>query len=127
MSGAVPKKMPRGRPFQPGVSGNPGGKVKDAQHISTLARKHTPDAIAALVKALQSPRERVPAAIALLDRGWGKPVQMIAADPDRPLEIAFQWADATPATHTDARAVGTQIEGAIIEAVVEAEDTSKGE
>jgi hypothetical protein len=77
-----------------------------------------------LVLALKSPRERVPAAVALLAHGWGKPVQMISADPDQPLLVDFQWADASPATHTDARAVGTQIEPQIIEAVVADETDS---
>lgn len=40
-----------------------------------LAQAHTKAAIAALVAALKRPRERVPAAIALLDRGWGRPAQ----------------------------------------------------
>jgi hypothetical protein len=131
MSGAVQRKPPKGRPFQKGVSGNPGGKPK-GEHVSVIARAHTADAVKALVLALRSPRERVPAAIALLDRGWGKPVQMIAADPDRPIAIEFAWSDATqdsgvstPNTHTDARAVATQIEGAIIEAAIEGDQDDK--
>jgi HEAT repeat protein len=56
--------------FQPGQSGNPAGRPKG---IEALARAHTPAAIAALVDALRSPKERVSAAVALLDRGWGKP------------------------------------------------------
>jgi HEAT repeat protein len=60
--------------FQPGQSGNPAGRPKG---IEALAREHTPAAIAALVDALRSPKERVPAAVALLDRGWGKPSQTI--------------------------------------------------
>jgi hypothetical protein len=43
--------------------------------VQALARQHTPAAIAALVKALANERERVPAAQALLDRAWGKPIQ----------------------------------------------------
>jgi hypothetical protein len=45
--------------------------------VQALAREHTPTAIAALVAALSNERERVPAAVALLDRGWGKPAQAI--------------------------------------------------
>jgi hypothetical protein len=44
-----------------------------------LARAHTREAIEALVAALKRPKEAVPAAIALLDRGWGKPTVQINA------------------------------------------------
>jgi hypothetical protein len=130
-------KQPRpqrwGKPFQPGQSGNPAGRKKqDERGIQALAREHTAAAINALVLALKSPRERVPAAVALLDRGWGKPVQMIAADPQRPLQIDFQWSDAAPNgaentpnahTHTPSvRHIGQQIEAAIVEAVTEDSD-----
>ena len=67
-----------GRGFQPGRSGCPGGRPR--QDVTELARAHTADAIRALVEALKRPKEAVPAAIALLDRGWGRPTQTIAAD-----------------------------------------------
>jgi hypothetical protein len=57
-----------------GVSGNPGGRPRG---IEALAREHTPEAIAALVRALKRPAHAVPAAVALLDRGWGKPTQAV--------------------------------------------------
>ena len=60
-----------GKGFKPGQSGNPGGRPRS--DVTSLARRHTAEAIAALVAALGSPRERVAAAVALLDRGWGKP------------------------------------------------------
>lgn len=67
-------------PWQKGQSGNPGGRPKAERDIIALARAHTPAAIAALAAALKSKRERVPAAIALLDRAWGKPQQHIDMD-----------------------------------------------
>ena len=86
-----------GRPWPPGRSGNPGGRPKAALDIQALARQHTPDAIAALVAALANPRERVSAAVALLDRGWGKPTQPLAGDSSAPpLAVDFRWADAPP-------------------------------
>ena len=93
----MPARPPHGRRFVKGQSGNPGGRPKAALDIQALARRHTPDAIAALVAALANPRERVSAAVALLDRGWGKPTQPLAGDRDAaPLAIDFRWADATP-------------------------------
>jgi hypothetical protein len=64
--------------------------------IVELARTHTPAAINALAAALDSPRERVPAAIALLDRGWGKATQLVIGDEERPIAIHFSWAAALP-------------------------------
>jgi hypothetical protein len=52
-----------------------------------MAREHTPAAIAALVAALAEPRERVAAATALLDRGWGKPTQAITGPNGDPIEM----------------------------------------
>jgi hypothetical protein len=60
-----------GRPFQKGVSGCPDGRPR--QDVTALARAHTVDAIEALVAALKRPKEAVPAAVALLNRGWGLP------------------------------------------------------
>jgi len=86
-----------GRPWPPGRSGNPGGRPKAALDIQALARQHTPEAIQALVDALANPRERVSAAVALLDRGWCKPTQPLARDADAaPLVVDFRWADAAP-------------------------------
>jgi hypothetical protein len=60
-----------------------------------LARSRTTQAIEALTAALNNPRERVAAAIALLDRGWGKATQLIAGDEERPAVIEFRWAPAS--------------------------------
>jgi hypothetical protein len=73
-----------GRPFQKGQVMNPAGRPKG---IEQLARQHTPAAIAALVAALKSPKERVPAAVALLNRGWGLPKQPIETDPNNPVVL----------------------------------------
>lgn len=66
--------------FKKGVSGNPGGKPKELKGIQELARKHAPQALNALVKVATSGRSesaRVSAATALLDRGFGKPMQAL--------------------------------------------------
>lgn len=88
-----------GKGFKPGQSGNPGG-IPKAGSLDEICRAHTPEAVAALVLALKNPRERVPAAIALLDRGWGKPVQMVSGDSNRPLVVDFRWGDDTAVAAT---------------------------
>ena len=65
--------------FIKGTSGNPGGKFHTAHDITALAQQHCPAAILALVEALKYPKERVPAAQVLLDRGYGRPRQEIDA------------------------------------------------
>jgi hypothetical protein len=64
--------------FQPGVSGNPGGVRKDGQprfDARSIARTYTREAIECLAKACR--KGSVPAAVALLDRGWGKSEQTV--------------------------------------------------
>lgn len=72
--------------FQPGVSGNPGGRPKKLATLTALAQEHTNDALAALVEVMNdraaAPSARVSAAQAILDRGWGKPLQAVAAETD---------------------------------------------
>jgi hypothetical protein len=71
----------RGRPFQKGQSGNPGGRPKVLRQVEELAREQTADALKTLetihknIKA--PPAARVAAANALLDRGWGKARQAL--------------------------------------------------
>jgi hypothetical protein len=60
--------------FQPGISGNPGGRPKEVGHVRELAREHTEEAIGTLAAIMQDGKEpaaaRVRAAECLLDRGW---------------------------------------------------------
>ena len=72
--------------FQPGQSGNPGGRPKGEAKVRLAAREHTEIAIAVLVSAMadEDARVRIKAAEVLLDRGWGKPAQPIGGDDDLP-------------------------------------------
>ena len=65
--------------FKPGQSGNPLGRPKSDKTIRDLARVHTEDALKTLSAIVKNPKAsdtaRVQACNAILDRGWGKPVQ----------------------------------------------------
>lgn len=76
--------------FQKGFSGNAGGRPREIGAVRDLAKRYTQDAIEALVGLMADPTTppaaRVSAAVALLDRGHGKPAQSLdmrldAADP----------------------------------------------
>lgn len=71
---------PRGKPFQPGQSGNPGGRPKKDERlrrIEDMAREHSEAALMALLDESANGKgaPRVAAAQAILDRGWGRPVE----------------------------------------------------
>ena len=86
--------MPEGRRFQPGRSGNPRGRPKRDHDIAELARTHTVGAIATLAAIMTDPgvppSARVNAAIALLDRGWGKPPQYGSLEVSHTLADEFE-------------------------------------
>ncbi len=69
--------------FVSGESGNPGGRPAGYGEIRDIARQHTETAINTLVKIMSdsdaTPSSRVGAAVALLDRAWGRPAQTIEA------------------------------------------------
>lgn len=67
--------------FKPGQSGNPGGRPKEEMAVKALAREQGPRAIAKLVEIMDNawlfPALQLQAAVALLDRGFGKPKQEV--------------------------------------------------
>lgn len=79
--------------FQPGQSGNPRGRKPVAEKgnerrvlladVKQLAKEASQDAINTLVEIMRDkaapPAARASAANSILDRGWGKPQQIIEA------------------------------------------------
>jgi hypothetical protein len=92
-SGGTAARMPEGRRFQPGHSGNPRGRPKRDLELAELARVYTADAIETLVSLMLDsgapPSTRVAAATAILDRGWGRPPQ--AFDVTQRLSLADEF------------------------------------
>jgi hypothetical protein len=90
--GPKPKGKPRGRPYVPGQSGNPGGRPKDALGIQRLALELCPEALEKLAKLMreaESERAQASAASAILDRGCGKPTQPV----DGRLDVTWHVSD----------------------------------
>jgi Family of unknown function (DUF5681) len=84
-------------PFQKGQSGNAGGRPRVLAEVRELARAHTASALNALVEIAKNkkapPAARIAAANSILDRGYGKPAQLVAgndeAAPTTELNVRF--------------------------------------
>jgi hypothetical protein len=77
-------------------AGRPSGATNKAtDELRSLAREHTPDALATLasiMKASESDAARVSAANSLLDRGYGKPAQALVGgdEEDNPIRMVTE-------------------------------------
>ena len=113
-NGERPKGKPRGRPFSPGTSGNPGGRPKDAESLSAQLREAVAElddtegktgarllAEAMLKLAIKG---NVQAAALIYDRLEGRPAQA----------LTLRGEDAAPlhVLHTD-RLKGWEAPGAL--------------
>lgn len=71
-----------------GTSGNPLGRPHQA--LAAYAKQFTPEAIEGIVQIARNRKNssgvRLQAWNDILDRGWGKPTQTVAGDPDNPLQ-----------------------------------------
>jgi hypothetical protein len=77
--------------FSKGKSGNPGGRPKAIASLRSEAQKYTLDMLQVLVKAAK--KGSVTAAIAVLDRGYGRPPQSV----DIRMLLEKRLTDLTPA------------------------------
>lgn len=66
-----------GMPFEPGQSGNPGGRPKSNPDLKAACRALTEKVLAAWTAALDAPGERVSAGDRIMAYGYGKPVARI--------------------------------------------------
>jgi hypothetical protein len=80
------KRTPPRSAWTPGQSGNPGGRPKVAAEVRDLAREHAGMAIKRLVTLMCSKNQPVAlrAAEAVLDRGYGRPLQAVKLPEDPP-------------------------------------------
>ena len=95
----VENKLPERRAvgFLPGQSGNPGGRPKALREVMELARAKTEAAVETLAGIMSDekapPAARVSAATALLDRGWGRPVQGLHHSGAEGGKLVLTWGD----------------------------------
>lgn len=87
--------MAHNKGFQPGVSGNPGGRTKKDIELEAHARlyaKYAIDVAAKILMNTEAPNvERLNAAKLILERGHGKPKEHITVKHERPIS---EWAEA---------------------------------
>jgi hypothetical protein len=119
--------------FKRGQSGNPRGRPRlhaSNRDIVRLAQAYTDEALAALVAALKSPKERVYAACAILNYGWGKPSVAIHVNADvtyhddagidrPPPETVDQWIDRRRKELAELAATARKPPPSVVDVVVE--------
>ena len=115
----IPRKQPGspGNPaWVPGRSGNPSGKPRNRSLVE-LCKANTEEAVKTLLVAMRfKGPQQVPAAIAILDRGWGRPAQRIEGDGVSHLHLHLLAAQLTEALTIEAQPEPQQqpvIEGSV--------------
>jgi hypothetical protein len=90
------KNLPRGKPFQPGKTGNAGGRPKKTEEERTLeqmCKDKTPEALKTILAIMgqgEQERARLAAAQYIIDRGWGKAKESVELSGALTLSIADQ-------------------------------------
>ena len=91
----ISKKQPRGKPFAKGQTGNPGGRPKRTQEEQDLieaCKSKTPAALGVIENLMyeaSSDNVKLTAALAIIERAWGKPVQ--PTDNQHSGSLTFTW------------------------------------
>jgi len=88
--------MPSGKPFQPGQSGNKRGrpaKTEEERTLEQMCRDKTPAALEVLLHIMENgeqERNRMAAAVTIIERAHGKAVQSVEMSGSLSLSIADQ-------------------------------------
>jgi hypothetical protein len=104
--------------FRPGQSGNPGGRPKGERSVREIAQQHTAESMETLVHVMRTGKnsERVQAATALLDRGWGKPTQSVEMSGSNAtlvdLLVSLNNSHAADTATTDSGTAAGEVDGA---------------
>ena len=75
------KKLPRGKAFEKGNKANPTGRPKltpEEMDLIAACKAKTPEALAVIEKLMtesQSDKVKLSAALSIIERAWGKPIQ----------------------------------------------------
>jgi hypothetical protein len=87
--------------WKPGQSGNPAGRAKPEVDIAALARVHGTKCIEVVVRLMTRSKDekiKLAAAIALLDRGFGRPKQEMDINSNSTIELHLVAARAISST-----------------------------
>ena len=96
----ITEKKRGGKQFQPGQSGNPGGRPKVPEEVKQMFREATPKACEVLCQIIGDEdardSDRIKAAEVILDRAWGKAVQAVDVDAKNIPQVVIVGGDNVP-------------------------------